>query len=97
MMYHFFSDQEDHAKRLQAIKTEGLNETKICCMLAVHLFSQLVPREHVIVDSKMKGIDEFQSCPCKCGRKVITGNTGIGKFRCIFIFNNYIINIFFSV
>ena len=70
---------------MQAIKTEGLNETKVCCMLAVHLFSQLVPGGHVIVDSKMKEIDKFQSCPCKCGRKVITGSTGIGKFSDVFL------------
>nr|XP_022319534.1 uncharacterized protein LOC111122198 [Crassostrea virginica] len=77
----FLQNQEDHAKRLQAIKTEGLNETKVCCMLAVHLFSQLVPGGHVIIDSKMKEIDKFQSCPCKCGRKVITGSTGIGHSK----------------
>lgn len=77
-LIQFLQNQEEHVQRMQAIKMEGLNETKICCMLAVHLFSQLVPGGQVIVDSKMKGIDKFSSCPCKCGRKVNIGNTGIG-------------------
>lgn len=33
----------------------------------------------MIVDSKMKGIDKFLFCFCKCGRKVNIGNIGIGK------------------
>lgn len=87
-----FSDQEEHVQRMQAIKMEGLNETKICCMLAVHLFYQLVPGGQVIVDSKMKGIDKFSSCPCKCGRKVNIGNTGIGKIIWLMLYKGILVH-----
>lgn len=77
----FYTDQEDHVQSLQAMRTEVQDATKACYTLAVHLFSQLVPGEQVTINSRMKGIDELPSCPCKCGRKIDIGNTGIGKIN----------------
>lgn len=63
------------------MRTEVQDATKACYTLAVHLFSQLVPGEQVTINSRMKGIEELPSCPCKCGRKIDIGNTGIGKIN----------------
>lgn len=77
-LQNFLQNQEDHVQSLQAMRMEGQDATKACYTLAVHLFSQLVPGEQVTINSRMKGIDELPSCPCKCGRNIDIGNTGIG-------------------
>lgn len=72
----FINDYKNHEKALMLLNDRNMTETKVCGLLAVHLFSKLVCGD-VIVAKEMRG--QSNECPCGCGGNILIGNTGIGN------------------